>query len=137
MLGLSVKGKYAVAAIVDLAQHAQLGPVQIKSIAERHQIPQNYLERLLTELKRAGIVTSYRGSQGGYELRKRPEEIRIYDILSYMEGPVNLSDGHKGCEKLDSFWKIMDDRVKDAFNLTIAECIALKEKEEKLVTFAI
>lgn len=137
MIGLSVKGKYGVAAMMDLATAFQAGPIQIKSIADRHHIPQNYLERLLTDLKRAGLVHSYRGNQGGYELRKNPKDITIYQILECLEGPINLAEGHKGCKNLNSFWQQMNDKIKEVFSLTLTECLAHKQLEEKMLTYSI
>ena len=68
MFSLSAKGVYGLTALLDLAAHRSRPSVQIRDIAERHSIPQHYLEQILVALKKAGYVTSFRGAQGGYAL---------------------------------------------------------------------
>ena len=62
---LSTKGRYGLRALIDLAQHGGEGPVSITSIAERQEISERYLEQLMSKLKKAGIIQSIRGAQGG------------------------------------------------------------------------
>ena len=71
---LSTKGRYGLRALIDLAQHGGEGPVSITSIAERQEISERYLEQLMSKLKKAGIIQSIRGAQGGYVLAKELEE---------------------------------------------------------------
>ena len=75
MFTLSAKAIYGVTAVVELAQHYRSGPIQIRDIASRHEIPQHYLEQILSTLKRSGLVRSYRGARGGYELTAPPDSI--------------------------------------------------------------
>ena len=72
---LSTKGRYGLRALIDLAQHGGEGPVSITSIAERQEISERYLEQLMSKLKKAGIIQSIRGAQGGYVLAKELEEV--------------------------------------------------------------
>ena len=76
----------------DLALNAENGPQSIKAIAERNAIPEAYLEQLVAVLKRAKLVTSTRGAQGGYMLARRPEEITVGAVLRALEGGLNLVD---------------------------------------------
>ena len=69
---LSTRGRYGIHAMYDLALYAEGGPQPIKAIAEREGVPEAYLEQLIAVLKRAGLVTSVRGAQGGYMLARRP-----------------------------------------------------------------
>ena len=85
---LSSKGEYGLLALVDLAMHAGEEPVQVAQIAERQGIPKQYLDQLLISLKRAGLVASSRGRQGGYWLAKLPEKISLLDSVRALEGPV-------------------------------------------------
>jgi Rrf2 family cysteine metabolism transcriptional repressor len=85
---LSTKGEYGLLALVDLAVHDQGGPVQVAQIAERQGIPKQYLDQLMVLLKRAGLVASSRGRQGGYRLAKPAERITLLDAVRILEGPL-------------------------------------------------
>ena len=88
---LSTKGKYSLYAMHYLAEHDQEGPQPLKAIAAVG-VPEDYLEQLLGTLRKAGLVTSARGAQGGYALASKPAEITVGDILNATEGPLNISD---------------------------------------------
>lgn len=85
---LSTKGRYGVKAMFDLAQHVGEGPISLKSVAERQGISEHYLEQLVSGLRKAGLVKSVRGAQGGYVLGKEPDEIKVGDIIRVLEGPI-------------------------------------------------
>ena len=85
---VSTKSRYGVAAMVDLAQHFGEGPVALRSVAQRQQVSEHYLEQLMSSLRRAGFVRSVRGAQGGYELAREPATISVGDIVRAMEGPI-------------------------------------------------
>ena len=89
---LSTRGRYGIHAMFDLALQGGEGPVPIKAIAERQGIPEAYLEQLVAVLKRAELVTSTRGAQGGYMLSRSPGEITVGQILRALEGGLNLVD---------------------------------------------
>ena len=89
---LSTKGRYGVKAMVDLAIHYGDAPVSIKTISSRQSISEYYLEQLFSPLRKAKLITSIRGAQGGYVLAKEPKDITVGDILVVLEGPVSLSD---------------------------------------------
>ena len=78
---LSTKGRYGLRAMVDIAVYSQDSPVPISAIAERQNISVRYLEQLLPKLKKAGIIKSIRGAQGGYMLDKDPKDISAGDIF--------------------------------------------------------
>lgn len=83
---ISVKGEYALQAILDLsAQEAGL-PVKIADVAKRQNIPQKFLELILAGLKQGGFVESRRGAEGGYLLARSPQSITVGEVLRYMEG---------------------------------------------------
>jgi len=90
-LKLSTRGKYGLYAMVFLAQKAGNGPQPLKEIAQLG-LPENYLEQLLGALRRAGLVRTVRGAQGGYELAKEPKGITVGNIIDAMEGPLALSE---------------------------------------------
>lgn len=89
---LSTKGRYGVKAMVDLAVHFGDEPISIKSISDRQGISEYYLEQLFAPLRKAGLIKSIRGAQGGYILTKSPEEITVADIIQVLEGPIEISE---------------------------------------------
>ncbi|KEI01514.1 Rrf2 family transcriptional regulator [Clostridium botulinum] len=88
---LSTKGRYGVRAMVDLAINYGESPVSIKSIAGRQNISELYLEQLFSPLRKAKLIKSVRGAQGGYVLNKHPKEISVSDIIDVLEGPIEIS----------------------------------------------
>jgi Rrf2 family transcriptional regulator, iron-sulfur cluster assembly transcription factor len=86
---LSTKGRYAVMAMVDLAQHSASGPVCLADIAERQEISLSYLEQLFAKLRRGGLVKSVRGPGGGYLLAHHRDETRIADIILAVDEPIH------------------------------------------------
>ncbi len=78
---LTTRGQYSVKAMLDLSLQPGYGPASVTSIATRQQLPIPYLEKLLIELRRAGLVKSLRGAHGGYKLAKKPTQISLSDIL--------------------------------------------------------
>lgn len=89
---LSTKGRYGVKAMVDLAIHFGEEPSSIKSISERQNISEYYLEQLFSPLRKANLIKSIRGAQGGYILSRAPKDIRVSDIMRVLEGPIEISD---------------------------------------------
>jgi Rrf2 family protein len=83
---ISVKGRYALAAAITLAENYDRGDiVSIISIADRLGLSKIYLEQVFSLLKRAGLVTSVKGAQGGYQLARKPRQITILDVLAAVE----------------------------------------------------
>ena len=89
---LSTKGRYAVRAMFDLAQHYDGGLVMVKDVAIRQGISERYLEHLFLSLKKAGLVNSLRGARGGFVLSRPPAEIKLLEIVRISEGPTALVD---------------------------------------------
>jgi Rrf2 family transcriptional regulator, iron-sulfur cluster assembly transcription factor len=87
---LSTKSRYGLRAMFDIAYNGGNSPVQIQDISRRQEISPRYLEQIFQNLKRAGILKSKRGPQGGYSLAKKPEEITVLDILNATEQDVLL-----------------------------------------------
>lgn len=103
---LSTKGRYGVKAMFDLALHGGDTPLPLKTIAERQEISEAYLEQLISSLRRAGLVESVRGAQGGYLLAHSPDEITVGSVIRTLEGPIAPADcvaegKNVDCEKAD------------------------------------
>ena len=126
---LSTKGRYGVKAMVDLAINYGEEPVSIKSISERQNISEYYLEQLFSSLRKAKLIKSIRGAQGGYILNRSPEEINIHEIIEVLEGPIEVSNclEDEACNKIDCcatrlLWK----KIKDSID-TVTSSITLKD----------
>jgi Rrf2 family transcriptional regulator, iron-sulfur cluster assembly transcription factor len=98
---LSNKGRYAVRALFDIAFYNDGGPTQVKDIAERQRIPPRFLEQIFQDLKRAGIVGSKRGPQGGYSLARRAADVRLGDVIRALEGPITLGEREPAGRRLE------------------------------------
>jgi len=85
---VSKRATYGIMVAVDLAIHANEAPIQARSIAKRHGIPVRFLEQVLHAMKKAGLVESQRGAQGGYLLTHEPAAMSVADIFEALEGPV-------------------------------------------------
>jgi Rrf2 family transcriptional regulator, cysteine metabolism repressor len=84
---ISVKGEYALHALIDLALERPGEPVKIADIARRQKIPQKFLELILAGLKQGGFVESRRGSEGGYMLARPADSLTLGEVLRFVEGP--------------------------------------------------
>lgn len=147
---LSTKGEYGLRAMFDLAQHNGQGPVALKSVAERQDISDHYLEQLVATLRKAGLVKSVRGAQGGYTLGRDPAEIRVGDIIRVLEGPIApmdcVSDRETDqCERAGScitrgIWEKVRDSITDVLDsITLAdmcsEAEAMQQQQDKYMFF--
>lgn len=101
---ITYKGDYALKAILDLALHYGNEPVTIHKMAERLDIPAKFLEQVLLDLKRGGFVESRRGKIGGYLLAKRPAQIKLGEIIRFIDGPIEpiacVDKQYKDCDDL-------------------------------------
>ena len=86
---LSTKGRYAMVALVDLAQQGPEALARLAELAERQNLSLPYLEQLFVKLRRAGLVTSVRGPGGGYRLARPPTEIRVVDVFDAVDETVS------------------------------------------------
>jgi Rrf2 family protein len=90
---ISTKGEYGIRALIELAhRYGDSRPTQSGDIAARQAIPESYLEQLLTTMRRAGLVRSVRGPQGGHALARPPAEIPVSEVIEALEGPVMAVD---------------------------------------------
>lgn len=85
---ISQKGLYALQALLVLARHYPGDVVKIHDIAQEEQLPEKFLEAILRDLKRARFVSSVRGANGGYQLKRAPQEIFLGDVIRRIDGPL-------------------------------------------------
>lgn len=137
---LSTRGEYGLRAMFDLALHHGEGPIPLRNVAERQEISENYLEQLISVLRKAGLVRSIRGAQGGYVLNKEPGEIKIGDIIRVLEGPIAPWDCVSGekdkdaCSRAEAcvtrgIWeKVRDSIIEVLDSISLQDMCAEKEK---------
>lgn len=89
---LSTKGRYGLKMMYELALKYGSGTMSLKEIAQKQQLSETYLEQLIAHVRKAGLVNSIRGAQGGYELSRKPEEITVGEIIRTLEGPLAPSE---------------------------------------------
>ena len=88
----SAKSEYALRALVDMTNYFGQGPIGVREIAARQSIPERFLEQQVTVLRKAGLVRSQRGAQGGVSLAREPENITVFDVIEALEGsPAEIS----------------------------------------------
>lgn len=87
---ISTKGRYGLRSIIDLIIHSNGEKVPLINIAERQNISKNYLEQVFASLRKAGILNSTKGAQGGYYLASKPSEITVGDVLRVLEGDLSV-----------------------------------------------
>ena len=91
---LSAKVQYGIVSLIELAAiHGQGGVLQVAEIAQRQNIPDRYLEQMLTSLRRGGILRSIRGPKGGYQLMRAPSEILVAEVVMVLEGDPQSREG--------------------------------------------
>lgn len=146
IMRLSTKGEYGLLAIIDLALNYGHGPIQSLQIAERQQIPKQYLDQLMLLLRKAGLVESSRGRQGGYQLARPPKEITLFDIVTALEGPVENNNflekiPHKRTPAREVFKDIWSDLYSNTIQIlrskTIEEFSERHRKLEKEIMYYI
>ena len=101
---LSQKARYALHALIVLAEHTGDAPMQIADVAEEARVPRKFLEAILLDLKKRGIVKSTRGRSGGYLLGKAPRDITFADVIRVMDGPLALAP----CVSVTAYHKCED-----------------------------
>jgi Rrf2 family protein len=87
---LSMKSQYAFKALTMLAERFDKGPVLISDIAQKKKIPLKFLENILLELKKAGILDSKKGKGGGYFLKQTPEKVKVATVIRLINGPIAM-----------------------------------------------
>ncbi|MDD4980181.1 MAG: Rrf2 family transcriptional regulator [Candidatus Omnitrophica bacterium] len=102
---ITYRGDYALKTILDLALHYENSPVTIHELAMRADIPIKFLEQILLDLKRGGFVESRRGAIGGYLLARAPAQIKLGEVIRFMDGQVEpiacVGNNYKGCTHIN------------------------------------
>lgn len=131
---VSTKGDYGVRALVELAHRYGQGPVQSAEIAARQEVPEPYLDQLLTTLRRAGFIRSVRGPQGGHALIRDPRLVKLDEVIEALEGslaPIACVDDPEACTRTGGcVQREVWERVRDATH-DILQSVSIADLAEK------
>ena len=140
MMNVTSKGRYALHIMIDLAQHRDDGFISLKTVSERTELSMKYLEMIVGNLKKAELVLSSRGKEGGYKLVKDPKDYTIGEILRCMEdnlAPVGcIKEGEIQCDHSGGcltvpMWKELDDITNAYLDTVSLEDLLTGEKWRK------
>lgn len=132
---LTSKGRYAVTAMLDVALHADKGPVPLADISERQEISLSYLEQLFSRLRRHQLVDSVRGPGGGYRLGRDAHAIAIGEVIRAVDESIDATrcQGKADCQQgqtclTHSLWSDLSERISDFLNnITLGELMAKRD----------
>jgi len=135
---LSTKGRYGTRAMLELALDYKKGPVLLRDIAQRQEISERYLERMMTALVSAGLVRSSRGKHGGFTLARPPGEIRLSQVIQAVEGsiaPASCVDDPKLCDRVDicitrDIWKRLKKSMLETLDSITLENMVVMQKNK-------
>ena len=134
---ISAKGRYGLAAMTYLARHYAAGaPVTIITISEKLGISKIYLEQVFSLLKRARLVNSIKGSQGGYQLSRAPRRITAYDVLSAIELSLMEKAAPAAPDKLPELDRALDAKVYEPLDAAIKQSLESVTLDDILLAMA-
>lgn len=133
---ISTKGRYGLKAMIDLAVNSVNDIVTLKSISQRENISEGYLEQIFSALRKKGLVKGRKGSQGGYVLGKSVKEITVLDILNALEGDLSVVERDEDAilkeDKLDNFIR---NSVWSKINMAIEEVVISITLEDLVINY--
>ena len=136
---ISTKGRYGLRILMDLAIHHSEKPRLIRDIAKSQQISEKYISRLVIALRKAGMIRSVRGVNGGFHIAMKPEDITLLDVIEVMEGPLSIVDcvsTPKSCAKSGNcapreIWCKLNGEIRDLMRgITLADILASYDRQK-------
>jgi Rrf2 family protein len=137
MIGISTKTIYAVAALNELGSTTDGEVLKIKDIAARASIPQSFLEQILLELKKQGILLSIKGAHGGYRLAKELKDITLRDIVLILETDAFSDICRTDNAALKLFWEDIQKGVSEVFSIPLSELKSYEMKANQTLNYSI
>ena len=136
---ITARVDYAILAVFELGLHAKGRRMQARELAEQQQIPLRFLEQILIQLKKAGLVESARGSSGGYMLAQQPDQITLAEIIAAVEGDVTLIDSRVNPSSvLCQVWKeIEQSLVTHLQSISVQDLVRRKIQQEQVIVYHI
>jgi Rrf2 family protein len=136
VLGISSKTLYAVAALEELGKIQDDAVLKIKEIATNANIPQNFLEQILLELKKQGLLSSTKGAYGGYKLARKLKDITLADVVCILESDI-FSSAKTDNAGLQLFWQALNDDVQKVFDIPLSELKNYQLKATQTLNYSI
>ena len=137
MFALSAKGTYGLTALMELGLQRNKGSVQIRDISQKHRIPQHYLEQILVILKKAGFVESFRGAQGEYALARDPDSISVREVLSRLEGRLEVVTEARREGMLGFFWDEIQRTLQQTLDRSLGDLMREKATSYQQIDYVI
>jgi Rrf2 family protein len=137
MTGISTKTIYAVAALHELGSIPGDEVLKIKEIAARASVPQNFLEQILLELKKQGVLTSVKGAYGGYKLAKKLKDITLKDVIMILETDALSEICRTDNPTLKLFWEDIRAGVLNVFDIPLSELKNYQETANQTLNYSI
>lgn len=134
---ISTKGVYGLTAMYQLSKSNRDTPMQIREISSNANIPQNYLEQLLSKLRRAELVKSIRGAKGGYILADEPKNILVKDILIALEDDLKIIDNKTDNPVLNIFFDDAKKSMKKIFDISLLDLDEYQDKYNEFLHYSI
>ncbi len=137
---ITYKCDYAIKVILELALNKGKGVLSIQDLAKRIDASKKFLEQILVELKRAKFVQSVRGKKGGYALTKEPSQIKLAEVIHFIDGPTEpiacVADHYKGCSHINScvlrgYWQQVDSAISNIIDNVDFEEISKQVAKQK------
>ena len=137
---ISTKGRYGLRILMDLAIHQSEKPRLIRDIAKSQQISEKYISRLVIALRKAGMIRSVRGVNGGFHIAMKPEDITLLDVIEVMEGPLSIVDcvsAPKKCAQSANcapreIWSKLNEDIRDLMRqTTLADILASYDRQSQ------
>ena len=133
MLKISTRGQYALLVMTDLAEHSEDSYIPLKTLSHRRNLSVKYLEQILIQLGKAGLVTGSRGNNGGYKLSRPSEDYTAGDILRAMEGNLSprssTENAHLASAGNESFWTDFEETINKYVDSVTLKELAQKNRE--------
>jgi len=137
MVGISSKTIYAIAALKELGAIEDNGVLKIKDIATNANIPQNFLEQILLELKKQGLLLSIKGAYGGYKLARSLKEITLKDVVVVLESDIFSDIYQTDNPALQLFWEDLKQNVSKVFEIPLSELKNYELKATQTLNYSI
>ena len=137
MVGISSKTIYAIAALQELGSVDEKKVLRIKDIAASANIPQNFLEQILLELKKQGLLVSIKGAHGGYKLEKSLKDITLKDVVVILEANIFSDIYQADNPALKLFWQDLKDNVIKVFDIPLSELKNYELKASQALNYSI
>ena len=137
MVGISSKTIYAIAALQELGAIQGKEVLKIKDIAAKASIPQNFLEQILLELKKQGLLISVKGAHGGYKLAKDLKDITLKDVVLILESDILTAISQPDNKGLELFWDDLKTNISKSFEIPLSELRNYQLKATETLNYSI